>query len=506
MFDVFTVLIRIKRRFIKKDAFFLVLIISLYFITRLINLTKFPIFTDEGIYIHWAKVAWHDASWRFISLTDGRQPLQTWLTIPFLKLFPDNALLAGRLFGVFSGFFALSGIFALAYYLFGKKVAYITSFLYIITPFYLFFDRLAMVDSLVNASFVWLFLFSILLVRTLRFDVTLIFGLLSGFFLLAKSSVSLFLGLAIFAPILTLKKNLKSNIKPMVNFIILFGMVILLSFLIYNVQRLSPFLHFVGEKNKTFVRTFDEVIKEPFTVFWYNFSYIPIHLIHNLGWATFIFGLFGFYLIFKNKKSLVFYFLIWMLIPCFIMLFFMRVLYSRYFIFLLTPFVIFAAYFFSVRSKRSVVWPGLLLVSYIFTFYFNYTILFHSPKIPFLPDDRGQYIESWTSGYGAKEIVDYVREKSKEKPVILLAEGNFGMAGDVLDVFLKKDDRITIKGYWPLNKENIIENKKFLSENFVYAVFAHRENFPLDWPIKLIDRFDKPGNKSSIFFFQVQEK
>src|SRR3989304_1360065 len=98
---------------------------------KIFLLDKLPIFSDEGIYIRWARVAWHDASWRFISLTDGRQPLQTWGTIPFLKLFPNNALLAGRLFSVASGFVALIGIFSLLYLLFGKRTAIMGSFIYI---------------------------------------------------------------------------------------------------------------------------------------------------------------------------------------------------------------------------------------------------------------------------------------------------------------------------------------------------------------------------------------
>ncbi|NCO88975.1 hypothetical protein GW881_03590, partial [Candidatus Roizmanbacteria bacterium] len=95
MFDIFFIWQKIKKLFSRKDVIFIVILLIVYFITRLINLDKFPIFGDEGIYIRWAKTAWHDASWRFISLTDGRQPLQTWGTIPFLKLFPNNALLGG---------------------------------------------------------------------------------------------------------------------------------------------------------------------------------------------------------------------------------------------------------------------------------------------------------------------------------------------------------------------------------------------------------------------------
>src|SRR3989338_9387720 len=104
MFDIISILSWAKKNLRRKDVVLIFLLVFLYLLTRLINLDQFPIFSDEGIYIRWAKVAWHDATWRFISLTDGKQPLQTWGTIPFLKLFPDNALLAGRLFSVITGF------------------------------------------------------------------------------------------------------------------------------------------------------------------------------------------------------------------------------------------------------------------------------------------------------------------------------------------------------------------------------------------------------------------
>src|SRR3989344_1460446 len=163
MFDIFAVISWVKKNFSKKDFLLILILLIVYFSTRLFNLDKFPIFSDEGIYIHWAKVAWHDASWRFISLTDGKQPLQTWGTIPFLKLFPDNALLAGRLFSVITGFAALIGMFTLLFYLFNKKTAFVGCFICVFTPYFLFYDRMALVDSAVNAGFIWILFFSILL-------------------------------------------------------------------------------------------------------------------------------------------------------------------------------------------------------------------------------------------------------------------------------------------------------------------------------------------------------
>ena len=143
--------LRFLRNISQKRLFFISGLVILYFLTRLINLEQLPIFNDEGIYIHWAKVAWHDASWRFISLTDGKQPLQTWGTIPFLKLFPNNALVGGRLFSVATGFMGLTGMITLLFYFFGKRAAKIGGLLYIFIPYFLFYDRIAMVDSGVNA-------------------------------------------------------------------------------------------------------------------------------------------------------------------------------------------------------------------------------------------------------------------------------------------------------------------------------------------------------------------
>ena len=143
MFDIYKIFSFFKKNFNRKDIFLGLGLVALFFLTRIIFLDKLPIFSDEGIYIHWARIAWHDASWRFISLTDGRQPLQTWGTIPFLKLFPQNLLFGGRMFSVATGFVSLIGIFSLLFYLFNKKTAFLGAFLYIFTPIFLFYDRIA---------------------------------------------------------------------------------------------------------------------------------------------------------------------------------------------------------------------------------------------------------------------------------------------------------------------------------------------------------------------------
>src|SRR3989344_3685705 len=501
MFDIFAVVTWLKKNINWKDWLIIFLLIFIYFLTRLNNLDRFPIFSDEGIYIHWAKVAWHDATWRFISLTDGKQPLQTWGTIPFLKLFPNNALLAGRLFSVATGFAGLGGMFSLLYYLFNKRTALIGSFIYVFTPYFLFYDRLALVDSGVNAGFIWILFFSILLVKSQRLDVALMFGLITGFSLLAKSSVRIFLALSALSPILLHEKNIKLVFSKIINYYFLFIISSVLAFIIYNVQRLSPFFHYVAQKNMTFIMTFDEFFKDPFANFFHNIQIIPEYVINESGFVLVIFAILGLWKLFKKDSKLSLYLTSWILIPFFAIALFSKVIFPRYLIFFGSLLVIFASYFFSDINKRFLTISYLLLTTFLI--YYNYTILFNYSKIPFPEIDRGQYVEGATVGIGAREIVDFAREKSKIKEVILLAEGNFGLIGDVLDVFTKPGDKIFIKGYWPLDEKGLLENQKELGKKYVYVVFAQKKDFPSEWPLKFIRRYDKPGNKSSIFLFEL---
>lgn len=502
MFEIVKLPALIKKAFTKKEILLIFLLIGLYLITRLINLDKFPIFTDEGIYIHWAKIAWHDATWRFISLTDGKQPLHTWGMIPFLKLFPNNSLLAGRLFSVATGFTALVGVFTLLYYLFGKKAAFYGAFFYIFTPYFLFYDRMALIDSAVNSGAIWIFFFSILLVRTLRLDIALLFGIVSGVSLLAKSSSKMFVALSLFAPVLFFdraKKTLKGKIA---NFVFLYIIAGVIAVIMYNIQRLSPFLHFVAEKNKTFVMTLGQFLETPFRVVFANLSLIPIDVLWESAFILPLIGIAGLISLYKKDRGLFFYFLFWIILPYIVISFFAIVVYPRYLSFFASLFLLLASYFFSQQKNKKLV-KGLLILFTFSIIYFDFTILFSHRNIPFPPVDREQYIEGVSAGWGIKEIVDFSRDKSSEKPVILLAEGTFGVVGDMLEGSLGREDKITVRGYWPLTKDNLLENIKELKTHNVYIVYSHRNEFPPDLPIIFIQRFVKPGGKSSFYLFEL---
>ena len=138
----------------------------IYAVFRLVNLTSIPVFVDEAIYIRWSQVMKAEATLRFLPLSDGKQPLAMWLTIPLLKYVSDP-LIAGRLVSIFAGVGSMVGLAFLTFLLFDSLLlASLSSLIYVILPFTMFFDRMALVDSLLAMFGIWTLALSILFAKT----------------------------------------------------------------------------------------------------------------------------------------------------------------------------------------------------------------------------------------------------------------------------------------------------------------------------------------------------
>src|SRR3990167_7048365 len=209
----------------------------LYFATRLINLKIVPIFTDEAIYTYWAQVALHDPANRFISLEDGKQPLFIWIAAIFQKFIPDP-LIAGRLVSVFAGFGSLIGIYFLAKLLFSEKVAKLAAFLYIILPFTLLYDRLALYDSLLTMFGIWAVFFTVKMAKSPQLDIAFLNGFTLGLGMITKSSANFFLLLLPFSLLLFNWKQ-ENRLPKLVKWLFLTLGTAVLALIIYNSLRLS---------------------------------------------------------------------------------------------------------------------------------------------------------------------------------------------------------------------------------------------------------------------------
>ena len=118
---------------------------------RVPSLRALPIFCDEAIYLHGARILRQDPFRHlWISLLDRTPPVHVWLLALFLPLARDPVL-AGRLFSVIASVLTIPALYALCRSLDGsgsRAPAFLTCALYAASPLFVLHDRMARVESL----------------------------------------------------------------------------------------------------------------------------------------------------------------------------------------------------------------------------------------------------------------------------------------------------------------------------------------------------------------------
>lgn len=470
---------------------------SVFFLSRIIHLTQMPIFTDEAIYLRWAQIAKNDANWRFISLTDGKQPLFVWLTIVVMKFISDP-LLAGRLVSTGAGFLTMVGMGFLGYELFqSRRAGFLSAFLYLILPFSLVYDRMALMDALVGTFAVWSLYFATLLVKNSRLDLSLILGAVLGGGVLTKTSG--FLNIYLLpSTLLLFKWRDKKWPQSLAKLIMLGILAIIISQLFYNILRLSPWFNMIAQKDTTFVYPFWDWIYHPFTFFWGNLRGLFDWLKNYLTWPILILIIGSLVLIHKNLKEKLLLF-IWFAAPFVALALFGKVLYPRFIFFMSLPLLVLAAAFLdqifsSLRNK--VVFLTILLALFAYPLFFDWQILANLYKAPIPKSDSGQYLNDWPAGGGVKEAVSFFQEQAKKGKIAIFTEGTFGLMPYSLELYLVDHPNIELKGIWPV-EEISDEVLKKAGEKPTFFVFNETQGIPQNWPLRLLDKY--PKGKSNVF-------
>lgn len=501
-------------KFIKKNILLIAGfgIIALYFFTRLYNILSFPIFTDEAIYVRWSQIASNDASWRFISLTDGKQPSFVWIAMVLMK-FINDPLLAGRLVSVLSGFGSVIGLFFLASELFkNRKIGLLASFVYVIYPFSLVYDRLALYDSMVAMFIIWSLYFEVLLVRKLRFDLALILGMVIGGGMLTKTSANFAIILLPFTLLLFnfKEKKWKNNLGKLA----VFGIVALVvGQAMYSVLRLSPFFHIVGEKNLVFIYPFSEWIRSPFGYFVGNFKGLWGWLLDYLSIPFFILAIASFLASkkFQREKLLL---LLWFLVPFLALTFFGKVIYPRFILFMTMPLIALGAYtLYHMLLVKKTYLKIIVAIVFLGTFVINdYLILTNFFKAGIPRADKYQLLAGWPSGVGVSETAKFLAEKSKNQKIYVATQGTFGLMPFALEIYFQGNPNVTVKGFWPIDDKLPQELADAARKMPAYAVFyqpctACQQTgvAPKEWPVEKIFQIERIEDGSYYTFYEIKE-
>jgi len=492
---------KLRRLLINNTPLLILLVVGL--ITRLINITLLPIFTDESIYIYWAKVVQSTYSQWFISLTDGKPPLLIWMIGGFLQILPDSMyLLAGRLPSVIAGVLSIVAIYKLSEILFrSQKIAILTGILYIISPFILMYDRLALFDSLLSSMLLWSTYFAVRTYKTLKWTDAVLWGIFLGLALLSKPTALVFwVLLPICIGILAWKNNLIKNWRRLISLI---AIALILSQIIQAIQRLSSVYFRMAEKNAQFQLPIGELISDPFQLLQSNLIGLFSWFISYNTVPIFLLGLFafGFILLKKPREGLVL-FILW-LIPIIGLAVIGREIFPRYILFVMPYFIIPISYFIIwlwERDKITKIISVIIMLGVVyFLLPFSYRIIF-SPEIAPLPRaDYRQLVGDHTSGYGLDKIFAFIDEESKNGKVYIVTQGTFGLYPYAFTLRYWDNPDVEIIPSWPLMSAGDIPD--FSNKERVYVILKEIPNgdeIPENLPLELIFKAEKPGGRYTI--------
>ena len=499
-----------------RKEFILAILISLaYFFFRLIFLDRLPIFTDEAIYTRWAQIALNDSNWRFISLTDGKQPMFVWAAVIFMKFISDP-LTSARLVSVVSGFFTLIGLYFLTLELFKtKKTAFLASILYVFYPFAQVLDRMALYDSMVATFSVWALYLSVHLVRKLRLDIAYTLGFVIGAGILTKTSNFFSIYLLPFTIILFDFKR-KPFEGRLLRFILLSLFSAAVGFGLYNILRLSPLFQMIEAKNAVFAYPIEEWLQHPFTFFIGNlnglFSWLTEYL--KAPYIILILVALIFFRRFTKEKILL---VVYFLLPLVALALFGRVIFPRFIFFMslfLLPlaawglnYILTEVFRYTEKKEKEHLMPIVTpLVIFVFIWYpalVSFQFANNPVDAQIAKADNSQYVNSWAAGWGVKESIEFFKEKGANEKIFVATEGTFGLMPYALEMYLLDNKNITVKGYWPMDKfpKEVLDYAKKMK---TYFVFYQKDNqiIPPEFPLKLLFKV-RQGNTN--YYYRVYQ-
>lgn len=436
-------ILKIRKKEIK-ERHILFGLIFLYFLTRLLFLTKLPIFNDEATYLDWSYRQINLRGEFFHSVLHAKTPLYMWIVGALRKVITDP-LMAGRFVSVTAGLLTVYGLYKLAEELFNKKSAVIIFILYTAIPIFAFFDRQALMESSVSASGIWSFYFFLKLIKNYEYKDAGILGVILGLGYLTKTSAIVFFLSVVALLILEIFRNKKKANRIINNLFILFTIyMITLSPLLLQ----PAFWETLGD-NKRYIFTLNELVKFPLKQWVENIKNFLIITLLYLNPLILLAGLISIYSNLREKKLNSIYALFLFFIGSAFVIFVSRSATVRYLAPFLPLFLLFPAYLFSdlIKKKKasgiaflslSIIPSSVITLLLIFSpiRYFNLLDNFskHSQK--------KDYVTYWSSGYGFDEVKKYIEEISKNQKIVVGVRLDAGIPENAVFTYFSDSKRV----------------------------------------------------------------
>ena len=502
----------------KREVFIAFGIIILAVVLRLVNLHSLPVFTDEAIYVRWAQVMKENAVFRFLPLTDGKQPLYMWIIIPFLKIF-SNPLIAGRFVSAMSGALTLVGVFVLTYLILNSvKISLLSGLIYAISPFIVFFDRMALAGATLSMFGIWTLILTIITARKLRLDTAMLAGFALGGAALTKSPAIFFV---LLSPLVILlvkwPKKTKEKALHLGKFILLWGVTLAIAYGFYNILRLGPEFHMIAIRNKDYVFPISHLFTNPLDPFKPYFI-TSIKWLWIMGPSSLLILLIASPVLNIKKYFKEMVFLIACGIgPILVQAEYAKIVTARYIFFVLPYLCILAASVLLKKGKNiSKILIAGLIVFVVHSLSTDYLILTNVEAVSLPRNERAGYLEDWTSGAGIYEVSELLREEWEKEPeakMVVGTEGFFGTLPDGLQIYLNNRKEIDVMGVgvtMDVVEQELLDSKIQGNKTYLVVNSSRFKGNVEEIGLKLLAVYPKAvrpdGSRDALLFFEVTEE
>jgi 4-amino-4-deoxy-L-arabinose transferase-like glycosyltransferase len=404
-------------------------ILAFYLATRISFAVRFPYFFDEGTYGDFTdrgSVRLHDI---WYSMTIGREPLQIWFGILWVKL-GFTPLDSMRLVAMTSGLLTLPVLFLLGRRLVDDWVGILAAGLYAVLPFFVVHNGIGIMESLVVLVVATALLLQIELARNPRLQIAVVLGLVSAAGILTKENTKPAIAL-IPLSLLCFDWDLQGRRERLIRWLQGVGIVVVMSFLATRVLTLSPYYDdFKRLRASLFYTTRKphDVIADPFASWGKAIhAYTPAALEYVTVPMLAAFAV-GIWLGYRRKPRITLLLLAWIAVPLLISLSFTTLPYPRHVMYLLPPALPLMAWalvegarWLSARFERRTaialcVGAALLLFSQALRL--DARVLAHPDTGPYPGLDEEQYVEQ--GGTVWPPATEVIRRRAAGRPVVVL--------------------------------------------------------------------------------------
>lgn len=490
----------------KRQSLVFLFVVLLFFLTRLIKLMELPLFIDETSQLEFVRAFLANPFSPFVSLNHGVQPLFPWLlTLPVMFL-PDP-LLAGRLVAVCGGFAGLLGLWTIARFYslsLGKWFAVLS---FIFSPLLLLHDRLALRDSLLCASAIWLFYCLVRWFSTLSWNWMRLAAVMLGAAILNKHLALLFIPLVplTFLFIRAKEMDWRRFFKQVLQFL-------LMGFCMHSILLLSSGYGNMIPHDGSFLLRWPAFFQNPFQLVPVNGPKLIEWLSIYAGWPVLLMGLLSPLLLWRRNKEVLSASLAWILFPLGIYLLVGVKIYPRYLIFTLPFWYLLAGFcleeiYILFRNRfhaaARLAMGGMILLLLWSPFSLWRQIMFNLKEASLPPIDRWQLLEGWPAGYGFNEAVAFFKEYPR--PCLIFTEEYNFLTTLGFPLYLKNTNcRVQKVDLWKEEIDWEELRSKYSGEDLFVALNKRQVVSHGGW-LEEVAAYPKVGNKSFLKIYRFNE-